>query len=190
MTVKKNQSKALTSNELEHASAVQIGRRLAADKGGAVEVAKFFLERIEAQTSPVFLTVTRERALAEARAADGRLARGYSLSPLDGVPIAWKDLVNIAGTRTTAASGLFRDAPFACADAPAVRHATRAGMVTLGKVNLAEFAYSALGQNPHFGTPLNPRSSKLHAPGGSSSGSGVAVAAGLAPAAIGSDTAG
>ena len=190
MTVKKNQSEALTSNELEHASAVQIGRRLAADKGGAVEVAKFFLERIEAQTSPVFLTVTRERALTEARAADARLAGGYALSPLDGVPIAWKDLIDIAGTRTTAASDLLRDAPLANADAPAVRHAARAGMVTLGKVNLAEFAYSALGQNPHFGTPLNPRNSKPHAPGGSYSGSGVAVAAGLAPAAIGSDTAG
>lgn len=185
-----DQSEGDTINALEHASAAQIGRRLAADKGGAVEVVTFFLDRIEKQTSPVFLTVTRERALAEALAADERLAAGRALSPLDGVPMAWKDLVDMAGTPTTAASDLFRNAPFADADAPAVRHAARAGMVTLGKVNLAEFAYSALGQNPHFGTPLNPKATTPHAPGGSSSGSGVAVAAGLAPAAIGSDTAG
>jgi aspartyl-tRNA(Asn)/glutamyl-tRNA(Gln) amidotransferase subunit A len=174
----------------QHASAAEIGRLLASRKGGAVEVAEVFLDRIAAQTSPVFLTVTRERALAEARAADERLAAGRALSPLDGVPMAWKDLVDMAGTRTTAASDLFREAPLAEVDAPAVRKAARAGMVTLGKVNLAEFAYSALGQNPHFGTPLNPNALQPHAPGGSSSGSGVAIAAGLAPAAIGSDTAG
>lgn len=190
MIHKKNQSDSLTSSQLEHASASQIGRHLSVNKGGAVGVAKFFLKRIEAQTSPIFLMVTRERALAEASAADWRLANGHGLSPLDGVPMAWKDLVDIAGTRTTVASELFRDNPIACADAPVVRNAARAGMVTLGKVNLAEFAYSALGQNPHFGTPLNPKNLKPHAPGGSSSGSGVAVAAGLAPAAIGSDTAG
>ena len=175
---------------LEHASAADIGRHLAARKGGAVEVATFFLDRIAAQSSPVFLTVTRERALAEARAADERLANGRALSPLDGVPMAWKDLADMAGERTTVASDMYRDAAPATADAPAVRNAARAGMVTLGRVNLAEFAYSALGQNPHFGTPLNPNAATPHAPGGSSSGSGVAVAAGLAPAAIGSDTAG
>ena len=190
MMVKENHFTGLKNIELEHASAAQIGQSLHANKGGAVEVAKFFLERIEAQTSPTFLTVTRERALAEAQASDIRLASGRTLSPLDGVPMAWKDLIDIKGTRTTVASNLFRDAPLAGADAQAVRHATRAGMVTLGKVNLAEFAYSALGQNPHFGTPLNPKKTNPHAPGGSSSGSAVAVAAGLAPAAIGSDTAG
>lgn len=176
--------------DLAKASAAEIGRHLAANKGGAVEVARFFLDRIDGQSSPVFLTVTRERALSEARAADDRLAAGRQLSPLDGVPMAWKDLVDMVGTPTTVASDLYRDVAPADTDAPAVQRSVQAGMVTLGKVNLAEFAYSALGQNPHYGTPLNPNSAKPHAPGGSSSGSGVAVAAGLAPVAIGSDTAG
>ncbi|MEO0370170.1 MAG: amidase family protein [Pseudomonadota bacterium] len=176
--------------QLEDASAAEIGRHLAANKGGAEEVASFFLDKIDAQTSPIFLTVTRERAMSEARAADERLAAGRPLSPLDGVPMAWKDLADMAGTPTTVASDLYRNAAPANTDAAALRRAARAGMVTLGKLNLAEFAYSALGQNPHYGTPLNPNSDTPHAPGGSSSGSGAAVAAGLAPAAIGSDTAG
>lgn len=177
-------------DDLHEASGAQIGRMLSANKGGAVAVAEYFLDRIAAQTSPVFLTMTQDRALAQARAADERLAASAALSPLDGVPLAWKDLVDIAGTRTTAASSLYQDTPLATKDAPAVRNASCAGMVCLGKVNLAEFAYSALGQNPTFGTPLNPNAETPHAPGGSSSGSGVAVGAGLAPAAIGSDTAG
>ena len=85
---------------LQHETAAEIGRRLAANKGGAVEVAEAFLSRIEAQSSPVFLTVTGERALAEARAADERLAKGRALSPLDGVPIAWKDLVDVMVVKT------------------------------------------------------------------------------------------
>lgn len=177
-------------DSLQHASAAEIGRLLIAHRGGAVQVAEHFLSRIQNQTSSVFLNVTRERALAEARSADERLAAGRALSPLEGVPIAWKDLIDMAGTRTSVASILFRDVPIAEVDAPAVRRASQSGMVNLGKVNLAEFAYSALGQNPHFGTPLNPNAQEPHAPGGSSSGSGVAVAAGLAPVAIGSDTAG
>ena len=175
---------------LQHASAAEIGRLLATHKGGAIQVAEHFLSQIEEQTSAVFLNVTQDRALAEARSADERLAAGRPLSPLDGVPLAWKDLIDMAGARTTVASGLFKKTPLAEEDAPAVRRAVQAGMVNLGKVNLAEFAYSALGQNPHFGTPLNPHGDEPHAPGGSSSGSGVAVAAGLAPVAIGSDTAG
>lgn len=178
------------ADQLVLGSAAQIGRRMARDGGGSVALAKCLLDRIEKQKTPVFLATTRARAMAEARAADARLAAGRPLSPLDGVPIAWKDLVDLSGERTTAASTLFRDAPPATADAPVVAGAARAGMVTLGKLNMAEFAYSALGQNPHFGTPLNPNSDQPHAPGGSSSGSGVAVAAGLVPAALGSDTAG
>lgn len=180
----------MTPAALADQSASKIGRRLAADRGGAVALTELFLDRIAAQTSPVFLTVTRDRALAEAEAADRRLAAGRALSPLDGVPFAWKDLVDMSGEPTTVASSLFRDAAPATSDAPVVRNAARAGMVSLGKLNLAEFAYSALGQNPHFGTPLNPRSDIPHAPGGSSSGSGVAVGAGLAPATLGSDTGG
>lgn len=172
------------------AGAAEIGRALRAAGGGAVALAEALLERIDAAASPVFLAVTRDRALAEAAAADARLSAGRALSPLDGVPMAWKDLVDLAGERTTAASALRRDIAPAGRDAPAAQRAARAGIVTLGKLNLAEFAYSALGQNPHFGTPLNPCAATPTAPGGSSSGSGAAVAGGLAPVAIGSDTGG
>ena len=172
-------------------TAATIGRAIAAGDLDPVAFAEALLARIEAQTSPVFLAVTGERALAEARAARERARQGRMLSPLDGVPIGWKDLIDMKGVRTTAASDLFRDAPVAEADAPIVAHAAAAGMVSLGKLNLTEFAYSGIGLNPHYGTPLNPRSTDgPRSPGGSSSGSGAAVAGGLAPIAIGTDTGG
>ena len=93
------------------------------------------------------------------------------------------------GTPTTAASALRRDAPPAAADAPVVARLAAAGMVCVGKTNLSELAFSGLGTNPHFGTPPNPRAPG-RVPGGSSSGSAVAVAAGIVPVAIGTDTAG
>ncbi len=171
--------------------AVAIGRALASGEAGAVALTEYLLDRIAGQTSPVFLAVTADRALAEARAAEGRIAAGRPASPLDGVPIAWKDLIDLQGERTTAGSDLLRRAPEATADAPIVVNATAAGMVSLGKLNLTEFAYSGLGLNPHFGTPVNPHDAVTpRAPGGSSSGSAVAVASGLAPCAIGTDTGG
>jgi len=172
-------------------SAVAIGRALAAGEADPVALAEHCLARIAADPEPVFITVTGERALAEASAARDRLRAGRPASPLDGVPIAWKDLVAIAGTPTTAASALYREAPPATEDAPVARLAAAAGMVCLGKVNLTEFAYSGLGLNPHFGTPANAHGRAVrHAPGGSSSGSAVAVASGLVPVAIGTDTGG
>ncbi|MEW9921290.1 amidase [Marimonas sp. MJW-29] len=173
------------------ATAATLGRAIAAGDLDPVSFAECLLERIEAQTSPIFLTVTRDRALAEATAARDRAKTGRMLSPLDGVPIAWKDLIDMAGETTTAASDLFRDAAPAGTDAPIVANAAAAGMVSLGKLNLTEFAYSGIGLNPHYGTPLNPRSTDgPRSPGGSSSGSGAAVAGDLAPIAIGTDTGG
>ena len=176
------------SPPLADGTALTIG---AAFRQGADPVAlcETLLERIDAQTSPVFLRVTRDRALEEARAAAGRYRRGAPLSPLDGVPIGWKDLIDMAGEVTTAGSDLYRDAAPATGDAPIVRHAASAGMVSLGKLNLTEFAYSGLGLNPHRGTPANPHDG-ARAPGGSSSGSAVAIASGLCPCAIGTDTGG
>lgn len=172
-------------------TAAVLGRAIAAGDLDPVGFAEALLGRIEVQTSPVFLTVTRDRALAEARAARARAKSGRMLSPLDGVPIAWKDLIDMEGEATTAASDLFRDAPTAKADAPIVANAAAAGMVSLGKVNLTEFAYSGIGLNPHYGTPLNPLSTDgPRSPGGSSSGSGAAVASDLAPIAVGTDTGG
>src|ERR1700722_8913539 len=97
----------------------------------------------------------------------------------------------MAGERTTAGSMLFAESPPKEKDAPIVAHLSAAGLVALGKTNLSEFAFSALGLNPHFGTPRNPRDSVTpRVAGGSSSGAAVAVAGGLAPCAIGSDTGG
>ena len=97
----------------------------------------------------------------------------------------------MAGERTTAGSALFAESPPKEKDAPIVANLSAAGLVALGKTNLSEFAFSALGLNPHFGTPRNPRDAATpRIAGGSSSGSAVAVAAGLAPCAIGSDTGG
>lgn len=157
-----------------------------------VELTAFLFERIERHADrAVFVAITPQRALREASAAKARLASGSPASLLDGVPVAYKDVIDVAGTPTTAASALFADAPARLRDSRCADRLSRGGMITLGKLNMTEFAYSGLGCNPHFGTPRNPNDSKVHrSPGGSSSGAGVAVAAGLAPCAIGSDTGG
>lgn len=177
---------------LSRRTASEIGRALAAGEASPVALTEHLLEKIEAAAdSNVFLRVTRERAIAEAEASAARLAAGRPLSGLDGVPIAWKDLFDMAGEVTTAASDVYRSAAPAALDAPCVASVTAAGLVALGKVNLTEFAYSGIGLNPHYGTPANPHSPDVaRAPGGSSSGSAVAVAAGMAPCAIGTDTGG
>src|SRR5215216_1976143 len=154
----------------------------------AVAVCERALERARATTA-VFTSLTEERALREARASAARLREGAPLGPLDGVPVAWKDLIDVAGAVTTAGSALRRGAAPATADAPIVARLAAAGMVCVGKTNLTEFAYSGLGLNPHFGTPRNPHDPD-RIPGGSSSGSAVAVAAGVVPCAIGTDTSG
>ncbi len=177
---------------LETMSAAAVGRMLAAGAADAVEVAEHFLERIDkARANPAFILVTAERARREALAAARRYKEGRTLGPLDGVPVAWKDLMDMAGTTTTAGSALYRDAPKKTKDAAVVTNLAAAGMVALGKTNLSEFAFSGIGMNPHFGTPINPADPKTpRIAGGSTSGGAVAVAAGLAPCAIGSDTGG
>ncbi len=140
----------------------------------------------------VFIEIAAERAIQEARASSQRLRDGRSLGLLEGIPVAWKDLFDLAGTTTSAGSKLLRlnHAP-AATDAVVVERLARAGMLSVGRVNMSEFAFSGLGLNPHFGTPLNPASSDVdRIPGGSSSGSAVAVAAGLVPVSSGSDTSG
>jgi aspartyl-tRNA(Asn)/glutamyl-tRNA(Gln) amidotransferase subunit A len=179
-------------DDLEKQSGAEIGRLIARGSLDPLEVAEFFLDRIERdRENPSFILVTRKRALEEAAASRKRHREGRAAGPLDGVPIAWKDLVDMAGTRTTAGSALFAESPPKEKDAPIVAHLSAAGLVALGKTNLSEFAFSALGLNPHFGTPRNPRDPATpRVAGGSSSGAAVAVAGGLAPCAIGSDTGG
>ena len=143
------------------------------------------------RSASVFISLTAERARREAEASAARWRAGQPLSGFDGVPVAWKDLFDVAGSVTTAGAAYRRNAPAALLDAPSVGLLCRAGMVSIGKTNLSELAYSGLGLNPHFGTPHNPHGTdQPRIPGGSSSGSAVAVAAGIVPIAMGTDTAG
>jgi aspartyl-tRNA(Asn)/glutamyl-tRNA(Gln) amidotransferase subunit A len=139
----------------------------------------------------LFVSLTPDRARAEAEASRERIRAGRSHGLLDGIPIAWKDLFDLEGLPTTAGSVVLADAPPATRDAEVVDALKSAGMVVIGRTNMSEFAFSGLGINPHYGTPQNPHSRDVpRLPGGSSSGAGVAVAAGLVPVAMGTDTGG
>lgn len=136
------------------------------------------------------ITVTGERARAEARASDIRLRNGRARSNLDGMPITWKDVFDVEGTVDgTAGSASRSTSPRASADGRLVRRARDLGLITIGKTNLSELAFSGLGINQHYGTPINPNDPTL-VPGGSSSGAAVAVATRLVPIAVGTDTSG
>jgi len=155
------------------------------------EVVAHALTLARASEPGLFTCQLEERAMAEARASDARWDAGRPLGPLDGVPVVWKDLFDVAGTPTTAGSETRRQAQAAVADATAVQRLTACGCIGIGKVGLSEFAYSGLGLNPHYGTPINRASHDGHrAPGGSSSGSAVAVAAQMAWIGLGTDTGG
>lgn len=181
-----------TIDTIADRSATGIALAYRSGEATPVEVTECLLGRIDkAKADNVFITVTAERARREAEAATERYRTGNPLSALDGVPIGWKDLFHVAGTRTTAASTLLAGSPVRDHDMPCVANVAAAGMVCMGKLNMTEFAYSGLGLNPHYGTPLNPNDRATpRSPGGSSSGSGVAVAARLLPVAIGTDTGG
>ncbi len=119
-----------------------------------------------------------------------RAASGFPLGPLHGLPVAYKDLCDIAGRVGTGGSKMF-EARVASETSNTVERLTAAGMVPLGKLHMVEFAFGGWGTNPLMGAPWNPWDLATHrVPGGSSSGTGVAVAARLAPAGIGSDTGG
>jgi aspartyl-tRNA(Asn)/glutamyl-tRNA(Gln) amidotransferase subunit A len=135
------------------------------------------------------ITVTANRARREAQRSDERRRSNALRSPLDGVPVVWKDVFDIAGTVTTCGSASRVGRPPAAVDSALVRRTRDLGLVTVGKTNLSEFAFSGLGINQHFGTPANPLD-PARIPGGSSSGAAVAVATGIAPLAIGTDTSG
>ncbi len=155
-----------------------------------VEVTRALLGRIEALNPDLnaFLTVTGDLALAEARRAEEELRRGIDRGPLHGVPYALKDLIATAGIRTTCGSSLRAD--WVPDEGAVVAQRLRdAGAVLLGKTHLHEFAYGATNANPHYGPARNPWN-RERATGGSSGGSAGAVAAGLAPLALGTDTGG
>jgi len=167
----------------------ELSRELAARRVSSVELTQAYLERIERfnGTLNAFITLDPDKSLAQARAADERIARGDA-SPLTGVPIAHKDLFCAKGWRTTCGSRMLESfvSPY---DAHVIERFGAAGAVLLGKTNMDEFAMGSSNENSHFGPVRNPWD--LNAvPGGSSGGSAAAVAARLAPAATGTDTGG
>lgn len=138
-----------------------------------------------------FLRINFAAAVEAARAADAARARGQALSPLAGLPVSVKDLFDVAGETTLAGSKVRADAPPAPRDSMVVARLREAGAAIVGRTNMTEFAYSGLGLNPHYGTPLNPYDRAVgRIPGGSSSGAAVSVSDGMAVAAVASDTGG
>jgi aspartyl-tRNA(Asn)/glutamyl-tRNA(Gln) amidotransferase subunit A len=140
----------------------------------------------------VFTLRLDNEARAAAAAADAAMApNAPSALPFLGVPVTVKDNFDLRGHATTAGSKLLLDAAPAMSDATVVQRLRRAGFVLLGRTNMTEFAFSGLGMNPHYGTPVNPAfAGESRIPGGSSSGAAVSVALGIVPAAIGTDTGG
>jgi aspartyl-tRNA(Asn)/glutamyl-tRNA(Gln) amidotransferase subunit A len=155
-----------------------------------VEVVEAALERIAAVDKKLnaFITVTADEARAAARVAEREIAGGTWRGPLHGIPVALKDLFAVAGVPTTNGSRIFKDA-VSPHDATVTARLRAAGAVLVGKTNLHEFAMGSTTNNPHFGTCHNPWNLE-HIPGGSSGGSGAAVAASLCLGAVGSDTGG
>lgn len=172
------------------ADAHQLAQAFANGQMDPVEAFEHSLARLPA-AEHAFISLSQARGRREAEASRQRWLAGAPLSALDGVPVAWKDLFDMAGTITTAGAAVRREAVAAQQDANLVLRLSQAGMVTVGKTNLSELAYSGLGLNPHFGTPANAAlPGPLRAPGGSSAGAAIAVAAGIVPIAMGTDTAG
>jgi len=155
----------------------------------AAEVTEAFLTRITALNPRVnaFTDVTAGRAREQARGIDQDRAAGKRLGPLAGVPFAAKNLFDIAGLPTRAGSKINRERPPAARDAVLIERLSAAGAVLLGGLNMGEYAYDFTGENAHDGPCRNPHDLARMA-GGSSSGSGAATAAGLAPISLGSDT--
>ena len=170
----------------------ELARMIATKAVSPVELVRAHLDRIATLDASLraYITVCDHAALQAARAAEGALMAGGPLGPLHGVPYALKDLYDTAGVRTTGGSRIFGER-IPTTDATVVRRLAEAGAILLGKLNMVEFAYGPEGLNPHYGHARNPWDAATHRmAGGSSSGSGVAVAAGLAPGALGSDTGG
>lgn len=175
-------------NDVKFSSVVELSRALQAKEVSAVELAKAYLERIEAHKDlNCFLDVRPEVTLAQAQAADKRIAEGKA-GRLTGIPIAHKDIFVTRDWASTAASKMLKGymSPF---DAAVVRKLAESGMVPLGKLNCDEFAMGSANENSAYGKVFNPWDPKA-VPGGSSGGSASCVAAGLAPIATATDTGG
>ena len=174
-----------------------LARQRAAIAAGETTVAALVEEACARAEAPdgegarVFLGRYGEAARQQAQHADAMRAAGVDFGPLAGMPVAIKDLFDVAGETTRAGSIVRQDAAPAAADAAIVRRLKGAGAILVGRTNMTEFAYSGIGINPHYGTPANPWDrANRRIPGGSSSGAAVSVTDGMAIAAIGTDTGG
>ncbi len=172
-----------------HATAGEIARGVASGAISAGAVTRLLIAHVTAHDGKLraFTQVADDRALRKAAAIDDVRARGRSLGALAGVPYAVKNLFDIEGLATLAGSKINRDDPPASADARLIQRLDEAGAILVGALNMGEYAYDFTGENLHDGASLNPHDPR-HMSGGSSGGSAVAVAAGMVPLALGSDT--
>jgi aspartyl-tRNA(Asn)/glutamyl-tRNA(Gln) amidotransferase subunit A len=180
----------MSPNDLSYLTIAELAPLLQGRKLSPVELMLACLERIHSLDDRLhtFITLTKESAMEEARAAEKAISSGDYRGPMHGIPIGLKDLYHTRGVATTAGSPILKEfVPEE--DATSVAMLKKAGGIVLGKLNMFPFAYGATGLNPHYGTPGNPWDME-RLPGGSSSGSGVALMAGMIPAATGSDTGG
>src|SRR5262245_50786712 len=187
--MRRRERRAMGADDLAYAGVRELGRRFRAHELSPVELTEALLRRIERldPTLRAFVTVTADRALSDAKAAEAAIARGDS-RPLLGIPVAYKDLYATRGIRTTAGSALLEDwVPDV--DATCVTRLQDAGCVMLGKLITHEFAWGIQTPGHRFPPARNPWNPD-RIPGGSSSGSGAALAAGLCVGALGSDTGG
>ena len=180
----------MPNSELHYATIESLAGLIERREVSPVEVTEALLRRIQALDARLgaFITITADLAMSEARQAAQEIQRGAYRGPLHGVPISLKDLYDTAGVRTTSGS-LIRSDYVPTEDATCVARLRQAGAIVVGKTNLHEFAFGPTGLNPHYGTTRNPWDLE-RIPGGSSGGSGVAVAAGLSYASLGTDTGG
>ncbi|HEY8070043.1 MAG TPA: amidase [Burkholderiales bacterium] len=171
-----------------------LSRDLAAGRATSRELVEQALARIAdpaGEGARTFMKVYADSARADADHADRLRKAGVVRSAVDGLPVSVKDLFDVGGDVTRAGSKILADAPPAAMDAPAVAALRAAGAVIVGRTNMVEFAFGAVGTNPHYGTPKNPWDRKTgRVPGGSSSGAAVAVADGMCVMGLGSDTRG
>src|SRR2546422_5794588 len=176
--------------DLSFASASEIAGRVASRSVTALRVVEACLGRIADHDRSLnsFLNVMTDQALDAAQRVDDAVRAGRPPGPLAGVPVAVKDLIDIAGIPTTGGAHR-RFHTMAREDAPVITRLRDAGAVIVGKTGLHEFAYGVTNANPHAGSVRNPWD-RSRTPGGSSGGSAAAVAAGFCPAALGSDTGG
>ena len=180
----------MMSKDLCFLSITEAARLLADRDVSPVELTEAVLGRIKSSKAfrSAFIDVMADGALADAKRAEREIAGGDRTGPLHGIPVALKDIFDVAGLPTTAGSKLW-EPPAARANSEVATRFLLAGCVLIGKTNLHEFAYGGTNINPHYGTPTNPWDS-ARVPGGSSGGSASAVALGMAFAAMGSDTGG